>query len=302
MSASMTAPVETAATITDVTPEVLAAMRHAAIPVPSANGAAAPDAEPESLQECAARLLKTGTSLDALAAIDAGERDRDDALARIAAASARLGEWFAVAEHAHVDGMKGAEWQAMTGTTPQEYGRLRGAAMLYNAYGKRGATFRITEAEAKRLADSKGIGKCEVIAAEVARKVDPIDVRGFRKAGKAIRGNAAIVAGSLAPVAKVDPEPVAPVAPVVPEGSNNGTPVATDDAPSLSTPAAPVAANGTTDTAEVFTMPVVTDWVRVVEGMGANAHVVAKGKRDSLRQAAIALVAALDTLDGIPAE
>ena len=294
MGSKMSATVEAAATITDVTPEVLAAMRHAAVPTAPAMGAAAPVAESETLPEWAARLLSNGSSIDALAGIDAAERDRDDAVARLAAHSARLGEWFTFALHAHADSVKGSAWVEMTGTTAQEFGRLRGAALLFNAYGKRGASFAITEAEAKRLADSKGVGKCETMAAEIGRKIDPLDVRGFRKAGKPIRGNAAIVAGSLAPAAPAAPPVVeTPAAPVVPEGSNNGTPVAPEDAPSLGTPAAPVAPAGSVDTSEVFVMPAPSEWLRIVEAMAGQADRLASGQRERMMAACETLHAAL---------
>lgn len=289
----------TATVAETVSPEVLAqvaaAARQAAIPVPSEHGNAAAAPDDETLAEWATRLLATGSADDAMAAIVAAEHDIDDAQARIAAASDSLLAWMRFAQAARLDGVKGAAWKSMTGATAQEYGRLRAAGDLLDAYAKRGKSFVITPAESKRLADSKGATKVDTMVAEIAKRVDPIDVRSYRAAGKRIPGNAAIVAGSLAPAAppSTTDTPAAPVVDDTPDGSNNGTPVAQDDAPALGTPAAPVAANGSTDTREVFTMPGVADWVRIVETMGARADEIAASKRGDMMAACEALHAAL---------
>lgn len=282
------------ATVADtVSPEVLAqvaaAARQAAIPVASEHGNATAAPSTETLSEWASRLLTEGTAAGAQADIDAAERDIDAATERIREASDRLTGWVRFAQSCYAQGVDGKSWKTLTGATGQDYGRLRSAGDLFDAYVKRGSSFALTIVECKRLADSKGVTKVATIVAEVRKRIDPIGVRGYRAEGKRIPGNAAIVAGSLAP-APAPSQAETPTAPVdaPPVDAPTG-----DAPPALSTPTAPVAPNGSTNTSEVFVMPAPAEWLRIVESMAAQADRVAVGQRERLAAAAETLHAAL---------
>lgn len=247
--------------------------RHDAVPVPSEHGAA--PARPENIVTAGlvSRMVEEiGSPGDVRNGIEADHKAIEEAQARIEAGEARLLDWMVVARATLTDeSMTAKRFGSLTGNGPQILGRLRYSLTLHDAYGAAGLP--LTPSECLSQLFAKNAADIEPICVEVRAGLDPLDVKGHRARGKRVPGN--YVPGSH----------------YVEEEAAFTAEVSHDETPDIET------GNGGDESSEVFTMPPLDDWIRIVESMGAHADKIAAGRRVDMIAAAETLVAALVALD-----